>query len=700
MEQENKIKCFGSIYYNVPNSTAERPIDTLFTGLPKAQQYWRRQTDIPKFFYDYNPHLPDKKVCRINASKTVYSGDKLVSLSVEDTQELNRLVEREVRRMQNGVFIMVNGVRRYMPGVLYGTLQWVKMIGVNTNNGYGDFWRYQHEFSCQRQKAIDDDRLDGYYVHKIKKCGITQLINCFYVVESIVNRQFIIAEMSKNHATAKSANFKYYTYGLKNLPYVLTPSIDQSNWAGAVQKVELRVNDADLSLENVVCAVPTTDDGLDGLPPIRRINLSEMPKMADADAILKKSKEQARKQQTKVGIIEMESYPPEDDSKSFKFCRNLHTKECMKVDADGYPVNRILPLHIGITEATFGTHDIYGEPDRLKALQMEQDYRASDKCKTPAQLQARKRQYHITAKEGWEVGGGGSVYNNIALTAQEVVLQEAYDQAELNYVEGNLEWTAGRFSPVRFVPLTDEEIMGGKVRGKWRIYCTMEYLKANTNICFRLPKKKKLINKEIRLLFQPPTEVIHVSGTDPVDYAFVSEIGDTQSKNASVVKDIQGNIVSVYHARDEDPDDAIDDFCKEILFWGLYALVEGNRKVAITSLEKEGLYFFLLMRHPNGLIEPYALQMKVKHVSSSKDIISQYVTLITKRLKNSPEQFQCIDIIQQHKEFESDDTQKYDLSVADGLAEVALDAMQTWVIKKKSISDHYAGLQAAIGGLM
>lgn len=700
MEQENKIKCFGEIYFDVPVSTPDRPIETLFTGLPKYEQYWRRQTDLPKFFYDYNPHLPDKKVCRINASKTLYSKDKLVSLSVEDTQELNKLVEREVRRMQYGIFFMNNGVRMYMPGFYYGALQWVKMIGVNTNNGYGDHWRYQREFACQRLKTIQDEFLDGYYLDKIKKCGATQLINCFYVVESIVNRQFIIAEMSKNHTTAKSANFKYYTYGLKNLPYVLTPSIDQSNWAGAVQKVEIRVNDTDLSLENVVTAVPTTDDGLDGLPPIKRINLSEMPKMDNAEAILKKSKEQARKQQTKIGIIEMESYPPEDDTKSFKFCRNMYMKDCMKVDKDGYPINRILPLYIGIKEATFGTHDIYGEADKLKALQMEQDYRASDKCNTPSLLQARKRQYHITAKESWEMGGGGSLFNNIALAEQEVVLEERYTQADLNYIEGNLEWTAGRFSQVRFVPLTHDEIMSGNVRGKWRIFCTMEYLKANTNLCFKLPKKKKLINKEIQLLFQPPTEVIHVAGTDPVDYAFVSEMGDTQSKNASVIKDLQGNLISVYHFRDEDPDTAIDDFCMEILFWGAYALVEGNRKVAFTSLEKQGLYFFLLMKYPTGVIEPYSLGMTIKPVSSSKDIISQYVTLITKRLKNNPGQFVCIDIIRQHKEFESDDTQKYDLSVADGLCEVGVDAMQTWVIKKKSRSNHYAGLEAAIGGLM
>jgi len=689
MTQESKVHCAGDIYFHVPQSTSERPIDTLFLSNPKADQYWRRQNDFPKFFYDYNPHLPEKKLCRLNATQTHYVGDKLVSLSVEDTLELRRLVAREVRRMKNGVFIMNNGVKIYFPGYYYGTLQWAKMIGVNTNNGYGQHRRYQREFACQRLKVIEDDELSGYYVHKIKKCGITQLLNCFFAIESITNRQFTIAQMSKNHDTAKSANFIYYAYVLKNLPHVLIPSIDQKSWAGAVQKIQIRCNDREFSLENVCAAVPSTTDGIDGLPPLNRVCLSEMPKMDYAEAILTKTIEQLRIQKTKIGIIEMESYPPEDDIKSFKYCRELYTKGCQAVDEKGYPKNKILPLYIGLLEATNGTHDIYGDPDKLLALQMEQKER--DNCDTQAKLQARTRQYHLTPKEGWAVGGGGSVYNNIALTEQQTLLEEQYNFGQLNYMAGNLEWTAGFLSPVRFVPLSHEDIMAGKV-GKWKFYCTMEYLEKNTNLCFKMQRKKKLINKEIIELLQPPDDVFHVSGTDPVDYAYIAEMGTKQSKNASITRKLTGELLSVYWHRGEDPDESLEDFAMEMIFLGLYAIIEGNRKNAVTTLEKLGMYYFMLIRHPNGEIKPYTQAAKIKHVSSGKDLKSEYISLIIKHIKNSIHFFGDVDIISQHKEFDPDKTQKSDLSVADGLSFVAVDKMQSWIISKKSVSDQYAHL--------
>jgi hypothetical protein len=591
---------------------------------------------------------------------------------------------------------MNKGEKIYFPGFYYGALQWGKMIGVKTNKGYGDHRRYQREFACQRQKVIDDNELDGYYVHKIKKCGITQLIALFHAIEAVTNRQFTIASMSKNHDTAKAANFKYLTYCLKNLPPVLMPSVEQTGWASAVQKIEIRTNDPALSLENVVVAVPSTTDGLDGLPPIKRITLSEMPKMAEAEAIFTKSKEQARIQKTKIGIIEMESYPPEDDTKSFKYCKNLYNLDCMALDEKGYPKNKIVPLYIGLLEATMGTHDIYGEPDRRKALEMELKER--DKCDTPAKKQDRKRQYHMTAKEGWEVGGGGSVYNNLILTEQQTILEEAYKLGDLNYRQGNLEWTAGFGSRVRFVPLTLQEIMDGKV-GRWRVYASDEYIERNTNKCFDMPRKVKTIDGEKKLLLQPPDDIIHVAGTDPVDYARVSEVGKKRSTNASIIRGIDGTMKSVYYFRDEDPDMALEDFCMEMIFWGLRSIVEGNRKNAVTTLENLGMYYFILVRHPNGEIVPYGNKMKIKHVNSGKDLTSKYVSLVVKHIKHNIEYFQDVRVIEDHKEFDPTDTQDYDLAVADGLSFVALDAMQTWVLSKKSHHNKYEEMGAAIARL-
>jgi hypothetical protein len=105
------------------------------------------------------------------------------------------------------------------------------------------------------------------------------------------------------------------------------------------------------------------------LPPIKRIHIDEPPKIAEIEEVYTKSKEQTRIQQEKQGIIEMSSYPPETDTKAFFWCKEFF-KQCVRLDENGWPVNRMLGLYIGVAESTKGTFDVYGEPNKLLALQM------------------------------------------------------------------------------------------------------------------------------------------------------------------------------------------------------------------------------------------------------------------------------------------------------------------------------------------
>lgn len=687
---EDKIHVFKGIYFYPPTTGGGKVLETLFEDMPKAQQYWRRQTDFPKAFHYYDPHLPAKKLCRLNASTTYYSGDTLVSLSVEDTQELKIFVEREIHRMRYGVWIMNNGVKIYFPGFYYGTLQHSKMIGVK-GDGYGSHRRYQREFACQRQKVIEDPKLRAFYLHKIKKAGATQIISSFCAIETCTRRNQTKAFMSKNHDTAKSANFKYYSYALKTFPNVLLPSIETKGWKSAIQKIQIRSNDPELSLENIAVAIPTVADSADGLPPLTNIVYSEIAKYDDAETVLAKSMEQLQLQQTKVGIGEMECYPPENDGKSFRYCKKMYNVDCQDLDSDGYPKNKIIPLYIGLLEATDGTFDIYGEANKKLAAEMEMAERA--KCDSPAKLQARKRQYHMTAKEGWEAGGGGSVYNNLILAAKKADLEEEYKNAQLNYRLGNLEWTGEKFnSPVRFVPLTLEEMRLGK-KGRWKVFKDDTYIERNCNLCFKMPRKKKIINGDVFELLQPPTEVIHCGGTDPVDYGLISEMGKKRSTNASTVRDIMGDLCSTYFDRHENPDVDIENFAMQMIFWGSYDIVEGNRKNAVTSLEQLGLYYFILVKHPNGEIKPYQQSMVVKHVSSDRNLKALYIKLTSRAIVNNIEFFKDIDVIQDHMEIDPEATQEYDRAVSDSLCWTAVDALQTWVLSNKNRDSEYDFLE-------
>lgn len=706
MIQEDKIQVAvvggKPIYYNVPKSTEARPIETINYGMHLTAQYWRRQTDYPQFFFDYDPHLKDRQLCRINASRTEYRNGKLISLSVEDTIELNRLVKRESDRIKYGIYIWINGVRQYFPGAYYFALQWGKMFGVKDNNGYGEHRRYQRDYTAARELAIEETALEGIYVHKIKKSGISQLEALCILKGCISNKQFTSAIMSKNHETAKKANFKYFLYAFKNLPHVIRPFVEQKGWGNAVQKLEVKSSEPEYNYENTIAAVPTTPDGLDGLPPIQIIHIDEPPKIPDIEEVYTKSKEQTRIQQNKIGIIVMTSYPPETDTKAFYWCKNFFQKGCEVAGADGWPSNRMLPIFIGVQVATKGTHNIYGEPDEMLALRMEQA--ARDECDTPHKLQARKRQYPISAREGWESGGSGTTFNNIALSEQELVLEDDYKVGVLNYRLANLEWTAGRFSPVSCDFLSHDEIMGGKKKGVWKIYCTEDYITKSGNTCFKMPMKAKIINvdnrKEKRFFLQPPDDQFNSAGIDPVDYAFISETTDKRSENAAIIKDIEGNTLAIFHHRSEDPDDDLEEFIKGMILFGVRALVEGNRKNAVTTLEKEGMYYFMLIRYPDGVIRPYGQRVVIKHISSGKDLKSKYIELIMKKIKHRIYQFCNIDVIKQLKEFDPLHTQEFDLAVAEGLSEVSVDSLQSWLIEKQSKRDQYADMQYAMQKVM
>ena len=671
-------------------------VETLYEDLPTDKQYWRRDTDYPDFFFAYNPHESDKTRCRINATKTTYKSGKLATLSVEDTIELIRLVKREKERIINGICIMNKGKKIYFPGGYYFALQWGKMFGVKKGtDGYGKHLKYQRMYSYVRDHAKREDYLNGFYCHKAKKTGITQLQTLLMLGDLIVSKQHTVAAMSKVLDTAKKANFKYFLYALKNLPHVLRPKIEQKGWENAVQKVELKCNDPEFSLENTFATVPTTVDGLDGLVLIQEVHVDEPPKFPSSvpiEQVWEKTKEQVRQQEVKFGIIAMTSYPPEEDTEAFKWCENFYNESCKLVN--GRPLNGMIPFFIGIIEGSMHNADIYGEPDLV--LSEAQEDAKRELCTNSYELQARQRQYAKTAKEGWQSGGGGSVYNSIVLTEIETTLKERYHNDDINYIEGNLEWTAGWLSKVRFVPLTWEDRKNGKT-AKWKLYCTLEYLEDKTNLTFKMPMRTKVIDKQRRLIHQPYDLVYFAGGTDPVDYAKVTELGDNFSLNASIIKNLMGDTISVYHFREEDPDDTIDDLCKQFIFFGHYDLVEGNRKYACTALEKMGFIYFMMVRDKTGKIVPYNDKLGVpKFVSSSTGNTSSYVTLITKRLKQNPEQFVSLPVVKQLKVFDADETQKTDLAVTEGLVELSLEAAQTFVTSKKNTSRKYAFLSAAM----
>ena len=68
-----------------------------------------------------------------------------------------------------------------------------------------------------------------------------------------------------------------------------------------------------------------------------------------------------------------------------------------------------------------------------------------------------------------------------------------------------------------------------------------------------------------------------------------------------------------------------------------------------------------------------------------------------KRTVTQTFKYKSLPVLKQLADFESDDTQKYDLGVADGLCEVAIESMEEWMRSKKVEHDKYKDMQKVLG---
>lgn len=690
---KQQVQISKGFFYDYPESEGIEVIDR--GGAPE-NQYWERQSDYPKFFFLYNPHLSEKSQAALFSEKTVIVNGKLKSLSNEDSYILQDLLAREVKRITDGVFVMINGSKVYLPGCYYGMLQWCKLYGNSKNEGYGEFRESQLKVAYAFDKTLKDIRWRGFYCHKTKKSGITAEIVCLMLMDLIVHKQSIYGTMSKNNQTVKEGNMRYFLTALRGLPHCMRPLTSQKGWATADKQVEFscQSDDMDEVTNNLFIAVPTVASGMDGFPPLRVAFIDEStkyPKDVPISSVVEKTQNQCRNNAERVGICILSSYPNEDDSDSFMWCREFYSK-CKVILDNGISETGYLPITIGILESTNDTFDKYGVADQNKAREIELAERA--KCKNFKELQARRRQSFFTEEEGWQLGGGGSTFNAIILADQNETLKQRYLQSDLNYFHGNLNWSEGRMTPVVMSQSTHSEIMENKA-GKWKFYVeSPSFFSGKVNLCFQMAKKVKMINNERTELYQPPEMTEFVGAIDPVDY------GTGTSENAFVIRNIKGDLVATYFFRHENPDSDLDEFIKGILFFGCYVLPEGNRKNAYTTLEKQGLHYFLLVKHPNGQIKPYGSQMDIKAVTTTKDLKAEYIRLTEVRLVTNQHQFASFDVNLQLMEFDPENTEKFDYAVAWLLSEVALDAVQTYYLSKKAKNDQYQYMGQVMAVLM
>jgi hypothetical protein len=679
--------------------------DVLFAKLKKANQYWRRQDDLPEVFYKYNWYT------RLDAPTTRYgSGGNLIAMSESDTKIFKRFQTRELRRRKNGIWMMNDGELTHLVGSHYFMLQWGAMPDVYNDDGepYGEYREFQRDVHYFLDLCKRDDYCSGGYIQKPKKTGITQLLALDYLDEStrIRNKRFGI--MSKTQLDARDTNFNFYNFGLKHLPMALRPQVDADTKTRlhygipekkntGTERAMMAIADQEMGLNTEVVCLPTKPAAFDG-PKWFRIWLDEFPKYtspANPEIVWEKSSETIKMQEEQVGKAWITAYPPEDDSPAFLEARKIYfdSKIHTRNKETGRTVSELYTHYISVLDAAEGSFDKNGRTDRKKT-KVYMDARRAQLANDPVKLQSHIRRNSETEEESWRSGGGGGTpFDNTRLSIQQLALQEGARAGVREYLEGYLQWTGERLeSEVEFVPLTEKDILAGAT-SKFRLW-RPDWLDAGS---FNLPVKLNLRDKMGRL--KPHENTLYVGATDPVDYVNKSDViaGSNNAITAHIMPDVGLNsrfgqnvtdrLMLDYLMRTEDPDEYYEDLVMSMLWLGMYVAPEFNKPWVVKKLKDDGLQNFLLMRTKERSMEPYNSARKQFYISTQRsggvDVIDEIIRAINVRLRRpqTPNEFDRLTMVRSERlleglmRFTPTDTKRFDEVMCYGHNVLALDAL-------------------------
>lgn len=700
------------LFYQVEKAAGR---EILFEGRPKKKQYWPtsedelyRALDIPPMFFDWNHNTA------VLQEHTQYDPDtgELVSLSVEDTISLVAVRDRELERRLNGIYFMNNGELEFLTGNNYFFLTYYRIPAVGLP-GYREF---QRDVFYTIDLAIKSPDILGVFIAKAKKTGLSHIIASLFLNEASTIRDRAFGVMNKSQDEANDLNINFFWRAYEELPEILKPQYSHKNmhkivfgaplvkYTGTKKSVEKMMDrKRNKPLDTWIFSAPTKlEVKFDG-PMMYFIHLDEFPKWKPSQKkIFGKVTETVKLQQTITGKIFITSYPPEEDTVGFEEGRDIYygsKLSTIKADGLGRTSTGLIAHFVGALQSTHGTFDIHGKADEVEALRQNQGGR--NECNTPEELQDRIRQYPRTEEEAWRSGGSGSTFDNIHLAEAEARIITREKEGEVLTIPGNLEWSHGVGSAVRFVPVTAAEIKKG-VRASWNLY--ERYSVADLN---------KII-KDTDGFAMPSADTKFVAAADPTEYKARKDVQNTSgapsnfsitvmsfpdvARDTALRRTASNLVVCDYLDRMDDPDDDFDNMLKTIFYFGCYILIEANKQWAVTKMKKLGFHRFLLLRQKDGSILPYEEGEANMAVTSTDDVIEAYIRALRSYLRRPGQDSDDIDyclllpslrIVRNLMRFNSKRTKTFDDIVTLGLCRLALLAFMVLVddLKKRQRKD-------------
>jgi hypothetical protein len=588
--------------------------DVLFVKESRKNQYWRRQTDFPKYFFDWDGDTI------LNAEHTIYNNeDELVSLDRPSSKRLVELRDREMQRRWDGVWFMNDGQLEYLTGGHYYFLQWSQLMGYfnpETNQPYGDFRYFQRDLAYHLQMVKEDPNTIGSYILKPKKTGVTQFMAADFADESTRYKGKWFGMMSKALVPdCRDTNFRMYMNIIENVPNILRPSIANQHltmifYGNPVSnKNATRKSRASQSgnlkwLNTRVSALPTKANAFDGGKPFRA-QTDELPKYEDPyPEDVYKPTQAAMKMQLKItGKWWITSYTPENDNKAKEQAEQIYYESDFGTISNktGRTKSELYNYFISVLDSAEGTFDRYGRTDRLKTQVYIDNYireHASDK----AAIQSFRRQNPITVDEAWRSGGaGGSVFDNIRLGFRKSEIMKDEIAGVPAYVECNLDWEdESTKERVKILPLTFDEKKQGK-EGLFKMYFKKFWRQDMLNA---------VTEKDPDGNWVLPSQIRAVCSLDPTNYLMARNVAQG-SKNALWVMGLPDMELNTFYGRPvsncpwveylyrhDKPNKTLKDVMMILILFGCPIVIEGNMGSMITLLYENKFGNFIVVRDP------------------------------------------------------------------------------------------------------
>ena len=694
--------------------------DILFHNLPTEKQFWKRQKDFPKIFYDWHNEQHSLGIgVELDAKKTEYHPDSgiLISLNKHDTTTLFGNKEddgiegfqtREYRRRTEGLWFYNNGELTYITGDHYGALQWYPMLGceneVEPGSSYGQYYQFQRDVCYYFLICEETELAYGGLEVKPKKTGITQLVSSIGLNRALIKRQKNIRMMSITESVAKEINFRFIRYSLESIPPILMPSRSKQNEGEVVfgapnasRNPLKKRKEMNLSyLNNWLCTVPTGRTSFDSATNYLAI-IDEFPKIKDSTypkelftATLVAVREGVKRKGTVFGL----SYVPEITNRSF-YEANYNSKlKTRQRDENGNQYGKtkseLLAHCLTVQEGIFGCCDKYGKPDLDKIWKYINEETTKVK-NDPQALQALKRQFPTSEQDAWgESSREDSLFDNVRLGQRRMELEEQESMGELP-LDFNLKYSQEPTKQkigekydfkgnIILDLVTDEAKMKGAEHGKYKWYhkeWTPDwYLNKHIN--------KLFVHQKNKLLAPNPHSPFFIS-IDPTSYKTkkYTGVGSLNAIQAFLMPDAElnaniGQNVSNYRLmieylyRQDNPKETLHDMIRLILFLGCYVQIECNMSTWAENLIEMGLGNFLLMLNKEGALQPWNGSKDQMLFTSQKETIGQYVLAgaehlaapITPEGVDNIQYIDSIPVLTQLSQLKVEDTKEYDAAVA------------------------------------